>query len=301
MYLTGFADEAGAQLDVQIQVTRALGWRHIEMRMVEIAGFPSGQLHDIPAPAFDRVADQLDAAGIQVNCFGSAIANWARQIEDPFEQTLEEVRRTIPRMQRLRTKLVRIMSYAVREAADQMEAERFRRLREITRMFADAGICAVHENCMNYGGLGWPFTLKMLENVPGLKLVFDTGNPVFNTDRARPQPYPRQSSWEFYSHVREHIAYIHIKDGSWDAQQGKMIYSYPGEGQGDVRRILRDLLSRGYDGGISIEPHLAAVFHDPTAAHSSEAPAIYEEYGRRLMAMLAELRAELLKPPPMDD
>ncbi len=39
----------------------------------------------------------------------------------------------------------------------------------------------------------------------------------------------------------------------------------PGEGQGYVKEILRDLQARGYDGGISIEPHLAAVFHDPTA------------------------------------
>jgi len=45
-------------------------------------------------------------------------------------------------------------------------------------MFADAGLTALHENCMNYGGMGWQFTLKLLENVPGLKLVYDTGNPV---------------------------------------------------------------------------------------------------------------------------
>ena len=50
-----------------------------------------------------------------------------------------------------------------------MEAERFRRMREVTKMFADVGLQAVHENCMNYGGLSWQHALRLLDNVPGLK------------------------------------------------------------------------------------------------------------------------------------
>lgn len=291
MYLTGFADEAAADLEVQIRVTKELGWRDIEMRTVAVDGASAGMLHDIPDREFGIAADRLDSAGVRVNCFGSALANWGHKIEDPFDITLAKAKRTIPRMRRLKTKLVRIMSYAVREAEDQMEEERFRRLRELQRMFADAGIAPVHENCMNYGGMGWPFTLKLLDNVPGLKLVFDTGNPIFSDDRGKPKPWPRQSSWEFYDHVREHIAYVHIKDGTWDAAQGKAVYTFPGEGQGDVRRIVKDLLARGYDGGFSIEPHMGAVFHDPASRRSLDAPAIYVEYGRRMMKLLGELHA----------
>ena len=174
-----------------------------------------------------------------------------------------------------------------------MEQERFRRLREIRQMFVDAGITPVHENCNNYGGMGWQFTLKLLENVPGLLLVFDTGNPVFSDDRGKPKPWPKQSSWEFYQHVREHIAYIHIKDGYWDARQQKSVFTFPGEGQGDTRRIVRDLMARGYDGGISIEPHMGSVFHEPEKGRSLDAVGIYVEYGRRMEQMISELRAEL--------
>ena len=39
-------------------------------------------------------------------------------------------------------------------------------------------------------------------------------------------------------------------------------YCYPGDGSGDVRAIMIDLLKTGYDGGFSIEPHVANVFHD---------------------------------------
>lgn len=297
MYLTGFADEAGAALDTQISVTKKLGWRDIEARNVQVDDFPAGNIHDIPEAAFDRLVAKLDEAGVRVNCFGSAIANWGKKIDEPFESSLAEVRRTIPRMQRLNTKLVRIMSFAVRQDADQMEQERFRRLREIQRMFADAGLTPLHENCMNYGGMGWQFTLKLLENVPGLKLVFDTGNPVASDDCSRPKPYPKQSSWEFYAHVREQVVYLHIKDGVYDPSTQKMICTYPGEGQGDTSRILKDLFSRGYDGGISIEPHLATVFHDSKSRHSQDAAAIYVEYGRRMMQIITVIRADLNLPP----
>ena len=73
-------------------------------------------------------------------------------------------------------------------------------------------------------------------------------------DRSKTSPYPKQSAWEFYRNVREHVVYVHIKDGIWDATEKKVTFTHPGEGQGDVRRIVADLLARGYDGGFSMEP-----------------------------------------------
>lgn len=286
MYLTGFADEAATDIDGQIKAALELGWTNIEARFIG-----GKNIHDLSDPEFDVVFNKLQAAGIQVNCFGSAIANWKKQIDEPLASSLEEARRAIPRMQKLGTKLIRIMSFAVRPQDDQMEAERFRRLRELHRMFTDHGLTPVHENCMNYGGMSWQHTLQLVENVPGLKLVYDTGNPVLTDNYSASRPYPKQSSWEFYSHVREHVIYVHIKDGVWDATEGKPRYTFPGEGQGDVRRIVQDLLERGYDGGLSIEPHMAAVAHDRSVTSpDSVRYANYVEYGRRMMKMVAELR-----------
>lgn len=292
-YLTGFADEAAKDLDGQIRATRELGWTNIESRNID-----GTNIHDLSDAAFDVACGQLADAGVRVNCFGSAIANWGKRIDQPFDSSLAEARRAIPRLQRLGTKLVRIMSFAVRQDAagadlpDQMEEERFRRVRELHTMFTAAGITPVHENCMNYGGMSWRHTLRLLENVPGLKLVFDTGNPVFTDDRSRPAPYPKQSAWEFYEQVREQVAYIHIKDGKWDAAANRPVFTHIGDGDGDVRRILADLLRRGYAGGISIEPHLAVVYHDPAQqCEDAVRYANYVAYGRRLMRLLAEIEA----------
>ena len=292
MYLTGFADEAATGIDGQIRATRELGWENIESRNIHGAN-----IHDISDADFDVVYGKLQDAGIKINCFGSAIANWGKKINEPFDSSYEEAKRAIPRMHKLGSKLVRIMSFAVladREPDDQMEEERFRRVRELYKMFTDAGITPVHENCMNYGGMGWTYTLRLLENVPGLKLVYDTGNPIFTDDRTKPKPYPKQSSWEFYTHVKEHIAYVHIKDGHWDAEKGQQVYTYPGEGVGDVRAIVKDLLKIGYAGGFSIEPHLAVVFHDQSVNSEDDIRyANYVEYGRRMEKIVDEVKAEI--------
>jgi len=291
MILCGISDEAGNELGTQVRATQELGWRHIEMRNVTVPGFAKGNLHDIPDAAFEVVAGTLSDAGISVYCLASTIGNWAKRIEDPFEITLAEVARSIPRMQRLGTRLVRIMSYKVRDDADQMEAERFRRLREVTQRFLDAGIQPVHENCMNYGGMSWEHALRLLDNVPGLKWVFDTANPVFNVDRSKPEPRPRQDPWEFWTHVRDASVHIHVKDARWDTARNDADYLFPGDGDGAVERILADAFARGYDAGISIEPHMVAVFHDASSAAQDDAlRGNFVEYGRRLGHLIARVR-----------
>jgi len=290
MFITGIADEAGSLIEDQIRAHKLLGWPKMEIRAVEIPGYPTANLHDIPEEAFTQFERTVKDAGMEVFCFSSAVANWGKKIDEPFDNSLEEARRAIARMKRLGTQHIRIMSFAVRQdAEDQMVAERIRRLRVLVEMFTGEGLVALHENCMNYGGMGWPFTLELLSEVPGLKLVFDTGNPVFADDRSKPQPWPKQSAWEFYEHVRDHIAFVHIKDGVWNNELRKPEFCFPGKGEGDVERIIADLAARGYDGGFSIEPHLALVHHDPTAgAVNVSRFESYIEYGRALERLVGK-------------
>ena len=286
--LTGFADEASRDLSKQIAATRELGWSAISARMIG-----DKNIHELAEDDFQRAADQLDEAGIHIPEFGSLIANWGKKISSDFDVTLAEIDRAIPRMQRLGTRLVRIMSYAQEPwGQDQQEQERFRRLREIVARFAAAGLTAVHENCMNWGGFSAAHTLRLVEEIPGLKLVFDTGNPVFQRDRSKPDPQPWQDPFEFWEKVRDHVAHIHIKDCLNPTTDGvEPAYTMPGEGAAKVREILADAFSRGYDGWIAIEPHVATVFHapDPSAVDWQQCYDSYVEYGRRLEKLIAGL------------
>jgi sugar phosphate isomerase/epimerase len=290
MILCGIGDEAGNSLGSQIEATRQLGWRHLELRNVQVGTFPKANLHELSDAAFAHVVEELSQAEIQVHCLGSTILNWSKKVTDPFEPTLAEVSRAIPRMQRLGTQFVRIMSCKPGDDEDRLPAEVIRRVGEVTRRFLDAGLQPVHENCMNYGGMSWRHALELLEAVPGLKWVFDTANPVFNTDRAQAKPWPRQDPWEFWTHVRDAVVHLHVKDARWNPAKNDADYAWPGEGDGAVRRILQDALGRGYAGGISIEPHMVAVFHSENAAAQDDVlRANFVEYGSRLERLIATL------------
>ena len=288
----GIGDEAGSHLDSQIAAAQTLGWKWIEMRGVEVPGFAKDNLHNIPDAAFDIVCGRLQDAGIGVYCFGSTIMNWAKTVETPFDVTVAEVKRAIPRMQRLQAKYVRVMSFKPKDDETVTPPVVFERVREVTKMFLDAGLQPVHENCMNYGGMSSHDALEMLEKCPGLKWVFDTANPIFNADRRGSLPWKKQDPWQMWTQLRDHTVHIHIKDATWNPAKNDADYNWPGEGQGRVRDILRDAFARGYDGGISIEPHMVVVFHDAhaKAGTDEETKQNFVEYGRRLEQIISEVR-----------
>ncbi len=293
MKLMGIGDEAANTIDGQIQATQELGWKFIEPRGVEVPGYAKANFHDIPDAAFDLAVQKFEAAGIQPYCFGSTIMNWAKTVETPYDVTLAEVKRAIRRMQRTGAKYVRVMSFKPGDDDFRIPTVVFERVREVSKMFLDAGLQPVHENCMNHGGMSWKHALELLDKCPGLKWVFDTANPIFNPDRSKPKPWPKQDAWEFWEHVRDHVVHIHIKDATWNPAKNDADYNWPGEGQGRVRDILKDAVARGYDAGVSLEPHMVVVVHYAQSKTSNEAAmkANFVEYGRRLEKMIAEIKA----------
>ncbi|MCF7762875.1 MAG: sugar phosphate isomerase/epimerase [Verrucomicrobia bacterium] len=292
MILTGIGDEGASSIDGQIQAAQELGWKQIEMRGVEVPGFPKANLHEIPDAAFDIVVRKLEEAGIGVYAFGSTVMNWGKTIETPFDVTLGEVKRAIPRMKRLGTRFIRVMSFKPGDEDDAIPSIVFERVAEVTKMFLDEGLQPVHENCMNYGGMSSKHALEILDKAPGLKWVFDTANPIFNADRSKAKPWPKQDPWEFWTQLRDHTAHIHIKDATWNPTKNDADYNWPGEGQGRVRDILKDAFARGYDAGISIEPHMVVVFHDANSEANEDAMRTnYVEYGRRLMRLIDEIKS----------
>ena len=283
--LTGFTDEAASDFAGQIKVTKALGWDYLSARMID-----GTNIHDLLETEFQRVCEQLETNNIKVAEFGTMIGSWAKTIDSDWDLTLKEIDRCIPRMKRLGVRFARIMSYGQCPWGEaQFEIERFRRLRIITSKFKAAGLEALHENCMNWGGFSADHTLRLIEEVPELRLVFDTGNPVFQRDRSKPQPYPWQDALEFYHKVKHAIAHVHIKDGIMHQEEGDPEYTFAGEGEGHTKAIIADLMISGYKGFIAIEPHIAKVFHsEEQAANPQREYDLYLEYGQRFEQLLTD-------------
>jgi sugar phosphate isomerase/epimerase len=279
MTITGIADEGSPELTEQIRIHRTLGWNTLELRLIGKTNICA-----VDDDAFDEIYRTLQEEQMGVICFASSIANWARPITSDFQADVEELKRAMPRMRRLGTRFIRVMSYpndGLPEADWRKEA--IRRMKELARIAADGDVVMVHENCSGWGGMSPQNQKVLLEEVhsPHLQIVFDTGNPVG-------EGHPPEETWDFYQTALPFIKHVHIKDCARTAK-GEIEYSYPGEGQSMVRRICRSLLDLGYKGAFSIEPHITAQIHLGTSSSGREAEEIYLEYGRRVNAMLAEL------------
>ena len=270
-FLSGFTDEAADSLEGQIKVLDALDWKFMEARRVN--GF---NIHDLDDSAFDHVCAILDNTDIKINCFGSTIANHDTPVETNFDATMAVVQRSISRMKRLDVKFIRIMSYAIifdemrRPLPDQKKAKRFENLNRICGAFLEAGITPLHENAYNYGSMSWEHTLEMLEAVPGLRLIFDTGDAGIMPDYRKEYPYPNQDCMEVWEHTKAHVLHFHIKDGYRDPESGVRVYLYPGEGDCEIGKIAADAVSSGYSGGFTIEPNMVTGIHDFSEKNSNE-------------------------------
>lgn len=283
MFFSGISDESADSIDEQIQAHHELGWNHMELRMVDRVNLTA-----VPDAKFDEVYDKVTAAGMKVSCFASGIGNWACNVRADHSIDIEDLKRAIPRMHKFGTQFIRVMSYPNDRdnpvSDSEWRTEAIRRMKVLAKMAEDAGITLAHENCSGWGGLSPENNVILLREVdsPALKVVFDTGNPVTYG----------QDAWEYYQAVRDDIVYVHIKDAK--IVDGKNVYTFCGDGQAYVREIVTDLLKNGYDGGFSIEPHVAAVIHsgqkaqDPKLLHDS-----YVEYGRRLMTIVKEIQPSL--------
>jgi len=284
MIISGFTDEVSDDLTLQIKALKELGWNHIDLRTVD--GKNVSSLSD---DEFDLVHQELAENDIEISCFGSTIANWGRDANISLDLDMAEMKQSIHHMQKAGVRFIRIMSYQIDSPVkldSAHEAIVIENIGKIVRLAEENGVICLHENCETWGGQSYLHSLRLLERVnsPALKLVFDTGNPVSMRSIAGDSPYPYQDSLKFFQEVREHVAYLHIKDAKW--VDNKLHYTSPGEGLGNVEQILRLVSEHNMGIPISIEPHVAVVFHDPSVKASfDERWNNFIDYGNQLVRM----------------
>jgi sugar phosphate isomerase/epimerase len=278
--LAGFADEAAKGLREQIAIHKKCQILSLEIRMVD--GVNIGQMDD---RQFEDVYRIVQEEAYHICGFGSGIANWGRPITHDFQVDLDELRRSIPRMRKLGTRLIRIMSYP-NDGLDERSwrNEVFRRIREFVNIAEQEGIILGHENCAGWGAQspGHLQTLLMEIDSPAFQSIFDTGQPIGHGGKTK-------DVWAFYRAAKPWICHVHIKD-AYRTAQNEMVHCYPGEGLGDIKNILIDLLDSGYRGYFSMEPHIAVQVHI-SSKHPEEIDVrhIYEEYCRRIIRLTEDL------------
>ena len=279
---TGFTDEAERSLDGQISTLREVGWSAIELRLID-----GKNICDFTDEEWKRTWDRLQKEQIQVVGFGGQIGNWARPIDSDFSVDIDELKRVAPRMRQAGTRFLRIMSYPNSESnplsRSEWRIEAVRRLKELAKIAEGEGIILGHENCSGYGETPEGY-LDLVEavNSPSLQLIFDTGNNSLHDNNT-------EVSWDYYQKCREQITHVHIKCAKPGENGDDFVTCYVDEDPVQ-ERILKDLEATGYDGWLSIEPHIKAAIHaGQDVDDSGEGRVVWVNFAKGLEGLVSEI------------
>lgn len=281
---TGFADEAEKTLAGQISTLKEAGWSAIELRLLG-----GKNVCDQTDDEWKATRDTLEQEGIRIVGFGGQIGNWARPVTSDFQKDIDELRRVAPRMREVGAKFLRIMSWPNDKDSPwdraAWKAEVVKRLSDLAPVAEAEGVILAHENCSGYGETPEGY-LELTEavNSPAFKLIIDTGNNSLHDNN-------NESTWDYYTKCRAHIVHVHIKSAKPNPAGGDWITCHIDEDPVQ-RRIISDLHQTGYDGWLSIEPHIKAAIHaGQDVDDTGEARKVWVEYTRRLEALVREITA----------
>lgn len=237
--ISGFADEIAEDLKTQIEVIKKLGISHIEMRGVNGKPLVEHSLEEVK-----EVKRQLDENQIKLSSIGSPIGKIL--ITEDFEEHFELYKKTVEIAKIMETPYIRMFSFFIPEGEEpeKYKNQVFERLQKFADYARDHQVVLLHENEKEIYGDNAKRCLEIMQEFYGehFKAVFDFANFV----------QCNQDTREAYQLLKPYISYIHIKDAK--AESGIVVPA--GYGDGNVEEILKSLLEEGYEGFLSLEPHL---------------------------------------------
>nr|MBO2495109.1 xylose isomerase [Clostridia bacterium] len=238
--LSAFADEIDPDLKVQMDVLEQHGIGYIEMRGVygrSIVEYSLDEVKDIKR--------KLDERGFKVSAVGSPIGKIG--ILDDFQPHLELFKHTIEIAKILETGYIRMFSFYIPRGDDpaKYRDEVLRRWEEFIKVARGTGLTLLHENEKGIYGDTAERCLDLMEALgcDYVRFTFDPANFV----QCDVETYPHA-----FNLLKDYIAYMHIKDALYSNHS----VVPAGYGDGRVKDILAELYDMGYEGFLSIEPHL---------------------------------------------
>lgn len=240
--LCAFADEAATTLQGQIDALQRNGIRYLELRNVNGKGVASITLQE--AEEYARI---LKENGIEVYSIGSPIGKVDISVD--FDRYLEDITHIFRLARIFGTDKIRMFSFY--NAFDKRELV----ISYLCRMVEKAkeyGVELYHENEKDIYGDTADRVLDVLQNVPGLKSVYDPANYLQVGEKAE----------KTIDLLYAKADYFHIKDVI--SATNELVPAGYGDGKIDelIARIEGDIV-------LSVEPHLA-VFDGYSQIDSTE-------------------------------
>lgn len=238
--ISGFSDEIAESTRAQFEALNKFGIKYFEPRGIDgknISKLTEEEMYGLKA--------LMDEYGIKASSIGSPIGKI--KVTEDFEEHLEVLKNVVKAAKILETRYIRVFSFYHGTEAEWTKEERlevFKRMRIMVDYARDQDVILLHENEKDIYGDTADRCLELMKEFygPNFKAIFDPANFV----------QAGEDTKNAYDVMKPYIGYMHIKD----ARKAEGDVMPAGVGDGNVEYILCDLFASGYDGFLSLEPHL---------------------------------------------
>jgi 3-dehydroshikimate dehydratase len=239
--ISAFADEISDDLDMQIHTLK-----ENKVEFIELRGVWGKNVLALTETEVREVKQRAAQNGIGFSAVGSPLGKFP--LNGDFSEQLEGLKRALEYAAILEAPYIRIFSFFIQHGEDPARY-RSQVLDWLGQMIAQAektGIILAHENEKDIYGDTGDRCLDLYSTLrsPAFTGIFDFANFV----QCDQQPY--EDCW---IKLRPYISYFHIKDAM--RETGKVVP--PGQGDGNLERILAEAFSNGFDNFLTLEPHLS--------------------------------------------
>ncbi len=239
--LSAFSDEISPSLATQLEVLKKNNIKLIELRSID--GINIKDFTNEAAAAYKK---QLDDAGVSVWSIGSPLGKV--DVNTPFEEYEKTVRRVCELSDLFCTDKIRMFSFFNAQNEREKVISHLCRMVEIGREY---GVSMYHENEKEIYGDTMARVLDLMENVGGLKFIYDPANFIQVGEKSA-DTLP----------LADKCDYFHIKDVIAETEQ--LVPS--GYGDGDIKGLVSSINT---DTTLTLEPHLK-VFEGYASIDNSE-------------------------------
>lgn len=185
---------------------------------------------------------------IEISAIGSPIGKVS--LDKPFDIHLDKFKHAVELAHYFETSIIRVFSYYAPEGK-RIEDYReivIERLIKQSELLKETSIFMVHENEANIYGHSAENCVDLARSVNSrsFRLAYDPANFVWGENI----PNNVDVCWPL---MKSYVNHVHIKD--WKLGN-KITGSMPGEGDGQIKDLLKELVKENYNGYLTMEPHL---------------------------------------------
>lgn len=242
LIISGFSDEISSNFDEQLQVVRQLGMSYISLRGIDGKNINEYSIEEVETSILPR----LKSYGVKVSSIGSPIGKIFIDDEEGFSKQLDDLERLCKICHLLDCQYIRMFSFYIAKDKnyDDYKDLVVKKLKNFTQIAEKHNIILLHENEKDiYGDIGRRCKVLFDEvNSKHFKAIFDFANFV----------QCKEDVMDCYNMLKQDVVYFHIKDATTSDNQNVVC----GTGEGRIEEILKIAINDGYEGFLTLEPHL---------------------------------------------